>query len=294
MSLSEQQVSIFEKAGGFILDQMVAAHAITREQQENILAQQAQIEQDTGEKPFVGALLEQNGIPTADLKQPLLDLQASSRALLYSHGQTAAAQRCEGGQAPIDLTQGVPDNKWTVADMESGNPAKEQTALLQTRLLQTKVLTTAANMLEANGQDVPASTLTAIRACQDAAREGFGAANTALKVRLHKRAESLDYAHHNLPQPMTTVSQQDILQGAADAITQLQQSNLLTPEQADTLLSQEATRSQNISTMQARRQARQQAPQLQQASTDKPQAETSHAQNVVNARANQQGSGRGM
>lgn len=292
MSLAPQHVATLEQAGGFILEQLVAAQAITAEQQTAILAQQQQIEQDTGEKPFVGQLLEQNGIDTSHIKQPLLDLQATARTLLHAHGENAAAERCEGAYGAIDLAQGVPDNKWTLADMESGDPAKEHTALLQTRLVQTKVLAQAANMLEAAGQEVPASTLQALRASQDAAREGFGMATQALR-QAGQSPESLEQSFHGLPDPLPTVSQHDIQIGVAEAIGALETNGLLEPQAAETLLNQESKRSADIRTMQARRQARTQGASVQQDAAT-PETQGSHLQNLLDARAQQGKSGRSV
>lgn len=288
MSLAPQHIETLEKAGGLILEQLVAAQAISQEQQAQILEQQRQIEQDTGEKPFVGQLLEQNGIDTSAVKQPLLDLQATARTLLHAHGESAAAQRCEGPHGAINLRDGVPDNKWTLADIESGDPAREQTALLQTRLLQTKVLATAANTLEANGQEIPSSTLTALRASQDAAREGFGVAIQALR-QAGQSPKALEAVHFGLPDPLPAVNQQEIHAGIADAVEQLQQTGILSAEQTGRLLAQEAQRSANIGVLQARRQARSEVAQIQR-TAEKPQQEGAHAQAVRNER-NQQGKG---
>src|SRR5687767_13323191 len=117
MPLQQPHFESLEKAGGLILEQLVATHAITAEQQSAILEQQRQIEQQTGQKPYVGELLERNGIDTSAIKQPLLDLQATARTLLYVHGKFEAVQRCEGPYGAINLQEGVPDNKWTLEDM---------------------------------------------------------------------------------------------------------------------------------------------------------------------------------
>lgn len=292
MSLAPQHVDTLEQAGGLILEQLVAAQAISAEQQTAILAQQAQIEQNTGEKPFVGQLLEQNGIDTASLKQPLLDLQATARTLLHAHGENAAAQRCEGAYGAIDLTQGVADNKWTLADMESGDVAKEHTALLQTRLVQTKVLAQAADRLEAAGHEIPASTLHALRAAQDAAREGFGLAVQTLR-QAGTSPEPLEQAFHGLPDPLPTVSQHEIQIGVAEAIGALEANGLLKPEAAETLLAQESKRSADIRTMQARRQARAEVAPVRQDSPA-PETHSNHLQTLLDARTQQGKSSRSI
>lgn len=249
MPLEQPHLESLEKAGGLILEQLVAAQAITTEQQSAILEQQRQAEQQTGQKPYVGELLERNGIDTSAIKQPLLDLQATARTLLYAHGKVENAQRCEGRSGEINLQEGVPDNKWTLQDMKSGDPAREQTALLQTRLLQTKVLITAVSALHKNGHSVPESSISALHAVQDNARATLGTITQTLRE-AGQSPDALEAAYASLPTPMRTVSQEEIHAGVSNAIQQLQQSGMLTEQQAQTLLGQEEQRSANINELQ--------------------------------------------
>lgn len=255
MPLEQPHLESLEKAGGLILEQLVAAQAITTEQQSAILEQQRRIEEQTRQKPYVGELLERNGIDTSAIKQPLLDLQATARTLLYAHGKFEPAHRCEGPTGEINLQEGVPDNKWTLQDMMSGDPAKEQTALLQTRLLQTKVLVTAVNALHENGHPIPESSLNALYATQNNARATLGAITQTLR-QAGQSPDTLEAAYEALPAPRTA-SQQEIYAGVSDAIQQLQQHGMLSEQQAQTLLAQEGQRSVYIHSLQDRDPARQ-------------------------------------
>ncbi|MBM3618385.1 MAG: hypothetical protein FJX23_07545, partial [Alphaproteobacteria bacterium] len=230
MFLNEKQTSALEKSGGLILDQLVAVRAITPEQQGSILAQQTAIERETGNKPFVGELLEKNGIDTRGLKNELLDLQATSRAVLASRGETNALSRAEGPQGTVYLQDGVPDNKWTKADLESTDPAKQKTAKLQTQLQQTKVLIAVADKLESHGVKLPDATFDAILASQDVAREGFADAIRGVKAKGVNTA-ALEDAYYALP-PATEVksasrSNTEVAEGITAGVRTLESKGLL-------------------------------------------------------------------
>lgn len=255
MFLNAQQTDTLEKSGGLILDQLVSVNAITPQQQGDILAQQTAIERQTGNKPFVGELLEKSGFDTRNVKQELLDLQATSRAVLASRGETNALARAEGPQGTVYLQDGVSDNKWTKADLESPDPAKQRTAKLQTQLQQTKVLVAVADKLEASGTRLPETMVTAILASQDTARTAFAGAIRAAETK-GLRTKALEDAYQALPPPteakFPSQLNTEVAEGITVGVRSLESKGVLTKEQADTLVSQTHSRASDLNTLNAK------------------------------------------